>query len=131
MGWSIGFDERWQRDIGYGVPSICDHPECKVKIDRGLAYVCGGDPYGGEHGCGLFFCASHLFFAGDKRQNVQICSRCYHGQGKYYTPKPDLYEWISHKLKDPSWKAWRKENPETVKRYRGMTFIAVPTSEQP
>jgi len=26
MGWSIGFDETWQRDIGYVVQSVCDHP---------------------------------------------------------------------------------------------------------
>ena len=28
MGWSIGYDEKWQRDIGYGVPAICDYPGC-------------------------------------------------------------------------------------------------------
>jgi len=52
MGWSIGFDSRWNRDIGYGVPAYCDHPKCNEEIDRGLAYVCCGEqPYGGEHGC--------------------------------------------------------------------------------
>jgi hypothetical protein len=59
MGWSIGWDGTWKRDIGYGVPAYCDHPECSAEIDRGLSYVCGGDPYGGEHGCGLFFCGKH------------------------------------------------------------------------
>lgn len=39
MGWSVGFDENWQRDIGYGVPAYCDHPQCKAEIDRGLDYV--------------------------------------------------------------------------------------------
>ncbi len=53
MGWSIGSDG--DRDIGYGVPAECDHPDCTAEIDRGLSYVCGGDPYGGEYGCGLFF----------------------------------------------------------------------------
>lgn len=42
MGWSIGFDSNWNRDIGYGVPAFCDHPGCTAEIDRGLAYVCGG-----------------------------------------------------------------------------------------
>lgn len=37
MGWSIGFDTRWKRDIGYGVPAECDHPTCGAQIDRGLA----------------------------------------------------------------------------------------------
>src|SRR4051812_7048849 len=27
MGWSIGYDSNWQRDIGYGVPAFCDHPQ--------------------------------------------------------------------------------------------------------
>ena len=28
MSWAVGYDSKWQRDIGYGVPSICDHPKC-------------------------------------------------------------------------------------------------------
>lgn len=60
MSWAIGFDEKWQRDIGYGVPAYCDHPGCKAEIDRGLPYVCGGEPYGGSNGCGLYFCEKHL-----------------------------------------------------------------------
>ena len=24
MGWQVGYDSKWQRDIGYGVPAICD-----------------------------------------------------------------------------------------------------------
>jgi len=51
MGWSIGYDEDWKRDIGYGVPSICDHPDCNKEINRGMNYVCGGQAYGGEDGC--------------------------------------------------------------------------------
>ena len=47
MGWSLGFDDKWNRDIGYGVPAYCDHPKCSVEIDRGLAYVCcDQEPYG-------------------------------------------------------------------------------------
>lgn len=48
MSWSVGWDPNWRRDIGYGVPAVCDHPECGVAIDRGLSYVCGSDPFGGE-----------------------------------------------------------------------------------
>jgi hypothetical protein len=44
MGWSIGYDENWKRDIGYGVPAVCDHPKCNKIINRGLSYVCGGEP---------------------------------------------------------------------------------------
>lgn len=56
MGWAIGYDAQWQRDIGYGVTAYCDHPRCNKTIDRGLSYVCGGEPYGGERGCGITRC---------------------------------------------------------------------------
>lgn len=104
MGWSIGFDERWQRDIGYGVPAWCDFPKCCAKIDRGLAYVCcEQEPYGGERGCGLYFCEKHRRYPGDR------CSRCRYGR-KPFTPKPDHPDWIHHKATDPSWAEWRLEN---------------------
>jgi hypothetical protein len=25
VSWQIGYDRRWKRDIGYGVPCVCDH----------------------------------------------------------------------------------------------------------
>lgn len=117
MGWSIGYDEHWKRDVGYGVPSVCDHPACSAAINRGLSFVCGGDPYGGEHGCGLFFCAEHLEYH-DFRDGcgVQVCPRCAKGKSPYKNPKPDSAEWIRWKLTDESWEAWRVENPDEVKR---------------
>lgn len=111
MGWSIG--EFNGRDIGYGVPSICDHPGCGASINRGLSYVCGGDVYGGEHGCGLFFCSEHLRYAGERRDGVQLCSRCYSGRPSF-EPTQDTLEWINHKLTDDSWSDWRNENPAEV-----------------
>lgn len=71
MGWAVGYDEHWKRDVGYGVPAFCDHPDCSAEIDRGLAYVCGQYPFGGEDGCGLHFCPTHLLFPG------QLCERCF------------------------------------------------------
>src|SRR3990167_944886 len=108
MGWSIGYDSNWKRDIGYGVPAICDHPKCNKKINRGLSYVCGGEPYGGEHGCGLFFCGKHLFFGRIKGAR-QLCKKCFRYDHKPYKPKPDIKEWIDWKITDPSWAEWRKE----------------------
>ncbi len=102
MGWAVGYDNNWERDVGYGVPSICDHPDCRTEIDRGLAHVCGGDIYGGETGCGLFFCPDHL--DGDN-----LCDRCANKQSPY-NPSPDTKEWIEHKLTDPTWEQWRNEN---------------------
>lgn len=110
MSWAVGYDQKWQRDIGYGVPATCDYPGCGAAIDRGLPYVCGSQPYGGEYGCGLYFCPQHQHVAGDKRDNVHLCARCYHG--KYYnayTPTPDVQQWIDHKATHPSWAQWRKE----------------------
>lgn len=109
MGWAIGYDENWNRDIGYGVPATCDHPGCGAAIDRGLSFVCGGDAYGGEHGCGLFFCRDHMTYAGDRRDDAHLCAKCYAGKGKTYSPTPDVAEWVEHKATHPTWAAWRKE----------------------
>ena len=105
MGWSIGYDNNWKRDIGYAVPSICDHPGCAAQIDRGLGYVCGGEPHGGDDGCGLYFCAQH--------GGGWLCEECRHGRLPF-KPTLDTPEWIEWKLTDESWADWRKENPGWV-----------------
>lgn len=119
MGWAVGEFEG--RDIGYGVPAICDHPECDERIDRGLGYICGnGEPYGGEDGCGLFFCMEH--------GGGTLCERCelLHDALRSnpddanpdwpgpFAPKPDVPEWIAHKLTDGSWQQWRDAHPEAA-----------------
>jgi hypothetical protein len=107
MGWSLGYDDNWKRDIGYGVPAYCDAPGCNEEINRGLGFVCGGGPYGGEKGCGLFFCSKHQL------DGYQRCSRC-NRYRQPYKPKPDHPRWINWKLTDESWQKWREENPEEV-----------------
>ena len=100
MGWSLGYDRNWKRDVGYGVPAICDDPECTEEIDRGLSYVCGGEPYGGDCGCGLYFCGNHLWYG----KEAQLCRQC--GDGKEpFKPKPDTREWMEWKLTHESWAA--------------------------
>lgn len=111
MSWAVG--EFNGRDIGYGVPSLCDHPGCGKEIDRGLAYVCGSEPYGGEHGCGLFFCDAHLRHAERRSTDgalnwPNLCHRCRRREPAY-DPTPDVEEWIQHKATDPSWAKWRAE----------------------
>lgn len=107
MGWSIGWDPSWSRDIGYGVPASCDHPNCRRVIDRGLSYVCGGEPYGGEKGCGLYFCGKH--------GGGYLCARCLaydeNSEADFvaFTPKPDHPRWVKHKATHPSWAQWRAE----------------------
>jgi hypothetical protein len=108
MGWQVGFDSRWGRDIGYGVPATCDFPGCGEAIDRGLGYVCGGEPYGGEDGCGLFFCGEHL---------ADLCERCEASRSPF-EPTPDTPEWLEWKLTDESWAEWRRLHPAEEKAMR-------------
>ena len=108
MGWSIGFDSTWNRDIGYGVPAQCDHPSCTNKIDRGLSYVCGGEAFGEPYGCGLYFCEEHLWFHTFKDGECrQVCFRCNNHKEPYH-PKPDTEEWLVFKMLDESWAEWRE-----------------------
>lgn len=117
MSWSIGYDKFWSRDIGYGVPAKCDHPKCDVEIDRGLSYICGGEP-DGAYGCGLFFCEEHLMYVlGDGVCSPQICEKCADNDGELFAPSPDVPVWNEHKLTCPSWQAWRNENPEWVVKH--------------
>lgn len=117
MSWAIGYDIRWKRDVGYGVPATCDHPGCGARIDRGLGYVCGHDPYGGEHGCGLYFCGQHLGYTydadGEDTPMPERCERCVNG-AEPFEPTPDVAEWVEHKLTDESWGKWRDANPDEV-----------------
>jgi hypothetical protein len=106
VGWSLGFDSNWNRWIGYGVPAWCDHPKCWEEIDRGLAYVCGGEPYGGEKGCGLFFCPAHML-------GLTRCPRCARYRAPYKHPKPEHPRWVNHVATDESWAEWRTENQRT------------------
>ena len=129
MGWEIGFDTAWKRDIGYGVPAFCDHPGCGAEIDRGLGYVCGGDPYGGERGCGLFFCEKHQAYAKRRGRTVQLCSRCLRRRPPY-SATPDHPEWIRHKLTDPSWGPWRAENPEQVAAMAEQLQVSADSGER-
>lgn len=101
MGWAVGYDTTWNRDIGYGVPAYCDHPDCNEEINRGLGYVCGGQPYGGDLGCGLYFCGEHLMAD-------SLCERCSEEDEPHpFEPKPDHPDWVNHKATDPSWAEWR------------------------
>ena len=105
MGWEVGYDTNWQRDIGYGVPAYCDHPGCGAEINRGLAYVCcSQQPYGGEYGCGLYFCEKHRGIT------------CRHDG---FEPTPDHPDWTRHKMNDPSWRQWRDANGIGIIATRG------------
>jgi len=109
MGWAVGSNAQG-RDVGYGVPAICDHPNCSTKINRGLAQVCGGMHDGDEHGCGLYFCDDHrALYETDDGEVAWLCERCA-TKAQPFDPKPDMDAWVSHKMTDQSWQSWRKEN---------------------
>jgi len=74
VGWGYGKNNEG-REIGYGVETTCDHPECNEKIDRGLAFVCGSMHDGGENGCGKYFCYEHLSYALGECDE-QLCPAC-------------------------------------------------------
>lgn len=115
MGWAIG-EGSDGRDIGYGVPSFCDHPDCNKEIHRGQSYVCGAiNTPGEDRGCGLHFCEAHLRHS---PRYGQLCERCYPRQRKPWARKPDHPTWVEHKLTDESWQQWRDENPAAVEEMR-------------
>lgn len=74
MGWSGPMPNAEGREVGYAVEATCDLDGCDENIDRGLAFVCGGMHDGGEHGCGGYFCAAHLYFTLTVRD--QLCGAC-------------------------------------------------------
>lgn len=115
MSWAIGTGKDG-RDIGYGVPAICDHPDCNTRIDRGISYICGMiNTHGEDRGCGLHFCKKHLR---SSPKFGQLCFRCWPKLRRPFLRKPDVEEWIRHKLTNESWKRWRDENPDEVNEIR-------------
>ncbi|MRG98823.1 hypothetical protein GIY21_00790 [Xanthomonas sontii] len=96
MGWSIGYDEQWQRDIGYGVPAYCDHPGCDAEIDRGLGHICE-DP---QCACGKFYCAQHRYDTTAHNHDAP--------------PSREHPLWIEHVLTHSSWQKCRDQNPAKV-----------------
>ncbi len=126
MGYQIyKVGKRWG---GYGVPCVCEYPNCKKRIDRGVSYACGGEPFS-EHGCDRYFCEKHLeyrYWEGEEGdwckheddcecEMIPVCERCF--QNKESFPyKPEVKSWVRHLLKHSSWKEWRDKNPDEVKK---------------
>lgn len=116
MGYQVyKVGHRWG---GYGVPAICEHPNCNKEIDRGVSYACGGEPFS-QRGCDMYFCEEHLFYKkvneDGERVFKPLCERCC-DRRKSFPYKPETKEWIDHILTDESWEEWRKNNPDEVKQ---------------
>lgn len=127
------------RDCGYGVPAVCEQPDCNEEIDRGMAYCCGGAP-DSEHGCNMYFCAAHLYFGApfEDGSTHQVCEICFLNRkldaidpdggwklhAATYPEKPDVEEWCHWKLDHESWEQWRSENPKEVTKLKAVVKAA-------
>lgn len=113
MSWAVGYDNNTQRFIGYGVPAYCDHPRCKAEIDRGLGYICGwGEPYGGDRGCGRFFCMEH--------GGGTLCPRCSNYKSPYKSISIEHPDWLHHLETDTSWAEWWAERDRKLKEIESL-----------
>ena len=97
MGWAGPMPNAEGRMVGYAVPAVCDLDGCEEKIDRGLAYVCGGMHDGGEFGCGKYFCPTHMFMGVALPE--QMCEQC---ATRYDEEHPDevaaaIVEWARNR----------------------------------
>lgn len=121
---------------GYGVPTICEHPDCNEEIDRGMSFACGDEPFS-EYGCDRYFCSKHKHYTyfdpeqDDGRchheddcdcETRNVCDRCAKGEAPF-DYKPEHPTWIRHLLRDGSWAEWRKENPDRVEELRKQITI--------
>lgn len=79
MGYANCGEDSKGRPIGYNFSAICDEPECREKIDRGLAYVCGHMHGEDEYSCEKYFCSNHKSnWVEDCSGNLTtICNQCY------------------------------------------------------
>jgi len=74
MGWAYG--KIGEKEIGYSVEATCEHPECDAKIDRGLAFACGGQHGTRDGSCLGYFCDEHLDFPALDEDHPRMCGAC-------------------------------------------------------
>lgn len=76
MGWA--YSEIDGRPVGYSVQATCDQAGCATKIDRGLAYACGGEHGSTPWSCGGYFCAEHRqgWSYDERGRSVNVCNQC-------------------------------------------------------
>lgn len=75
MSWARGY--ACGRDVGYSVPCTCEQSGCKKRINRGLAYACGGMHGEDEVSCEKYFCEEHLYYVELKDVGTkQLCAKC-------------------------------------------------------
>lgn len=86
MGWANCGSDSKGRPIGYAHEATCDFPGCNNKIDRGLAYACGGMHGNSDGSCENYFCPEHLEIVEDiDGETKQLCFECakYHYENQF------------------------------------------------
>jgi hypothetical protein len=79
MSWAYGVNSKG-KEVGYSVAATCEHPGCGAKIDRGLAYACGGThdemDYYDNPCCDGYFCEDHLAYPAVEQDATRMCAKC-------------------------------------------------------
>lgn len=108
------------REAGYAVEAECDHPNCRVQINRGLGHLCGTWPSCGEDpdgdGCGDYFCDDHRF-----------THDCPNDQFKYgiYITRIRQTAWAGEFEWETRWEGLTETGKEIFLTFRDDTGIAV------
>ena len=76
------------RSIGYAHEATCDYPGCDKKIDRGLAYTCGGMHGEFDIYCESYFCENHLTTITYLGETNGICLNCWKESGEHDEDSP-------------------------------------------
>lgn len=95
MGWGDCGNDSQGRPIAYANQATCDHPGCEEKIDRGLAFACGGMHGENDGDCEGYFCDKHLFSVEDpdeRLHSARLCETCKNHWNEYLVE--DLIERI-------------------------------------
>jgi hypothetical protein len=103
MGWGHGRNN-YGEEVGYLVPAICAKKGCGKQIDKGLAYCCGGldsAAFGGNEGCGRYFCEDHLYYVHGARHC--LCEKC-------ASEFPEVCVDCGKKLSEEELKAWEADD---------------------
>jgi hypothetical protein len=81
MGYGNCGTDSQGRPIGYNHQATCDEEGCEEKIDRGMAYACGGT-HGSDCCCEKYFCGKHLYSVDLSKTSLAevndgpICAEC-------------------------------------------------------
>lgn len=79
MDWANCGEDSKGRPIGYAHAATCDHDGCTARIDRGLAYACGGMHGEFDNACEGYFCEKHMVHGVELSDGevTCLCVKCF------------------------------------------------------